>query len=123
MSAAIAVFAGLELGHSQILVAENQIALQEIVELAQIARPGMVLARLQQGWRKRQRRSRVAFRHAVHRVFQQDWNLFLTVAQRWQLQREGIETVVKIFAQTFGGKGFRNIDVGCRQDAHIHLNH
>ena len=44
-----------EFGDGQVLIAKNQVALQKVIQLAEIARPGMILAGLQQRRRKRER--------------------------------------------------------------------
>ena len=44
----VAIVAGQKLGDGQALISQNQLALQEIIQLAQIAGPGMIVAGLQQ---------------------------------------------------------------------------
>ena len=56
-------------------------------------------------------------------MFEQDGNFFFAVAQRRQMQRERVQPVVKIFAQTFGRQRFGNIDVGCRENANVDFDH
>ncbi len=81
----VAVVAGLQFLDGQLLVAQHQVALDEVIQLAQVARPGIVLAGLQHIRRERQRRPRVLLRHARHEMLQQDRNFFLALAQRRQL--------------------------------------
>src|ERR1700728_3099876 len=55
-------------------------------------------------------------------MLQQNRDFFLPLAQRRQLQRERVETVVKIFAQPLCSQSVRNVDVGGGQNAHVHAN-
>src|SRR5580704_13127856 len=61
--------------------------------------------------RKRQGRSSIALRHVGHEMLEQDRNLFLTLAQRRNVQRESVQPAVEIFAQPFIRKRFGNVDV------------
>src|SRR5580704_2997155 len=115
----MAVVPGKQFADRQFLVPKNQIALQEVVQLAEIARPGMILAGLQQSGRKRKRRARITLGHARHGMLEQDGNLFLALAQRWNLHGEGVEAIVEILAQTLVGERLGNVDVGCGQNADV----
>src|ERR1700692_622861 len=113
----------LQFGRSKALVPEDQIALEKIIELAQIPRPGMRLAGFEQLRRKRKLWPRVSLRHARHEMLQQNGDFFLTFAERRQVQSECIQTVVKILAQSLRSQCLGNVDVSCRQNAHVHPNH
>jgi len=60
---------------------EDKIALDEIIQLAQIARPGVILAGfVANSTESGKRRPRVTLRHMRHEMLQQDGNLFLAFA-------------------------------------------
>src|SRR4029077_187890 len=75
-----AVVARQEFRDCEILVTQNQIELQEIVQLAEMASPGMVVAGLEQCRRERQRRTSITFGHPRHGVLEQNRDLFSTIA-------------------------------------------
>ena len=102
----------LQFLNRQVLIGQDQKTFDEVIHFAQISRPGIFLARLQQSWRQRERRTSITFGHARHEVLQEDWNFLLAFAQRRQLQSERIQAVVEIFAKTLSGKSLRYIDIG-----------
>ena len=101
-----AVAARLQFVDGKFFVAQHQIALDEVSQLAQVARPGISCAGVQHLRRKRQRRARVLLGKPRHEMLQQNRDLFPTLAQRWNGQRESIQAVIQIFAQTLVGEGF-----------------
>src|SRR5215471_10092050 len=105
-----------------LFVAQNQIALHEIAQLAQIAGPTVAEALPQQGVRDRQGIGSERGRQAFHVMRQQPRDLFPALAERRDGDGKRTEAVIKVLAKLALCDGFLNVNVGRRQDSGIDLD-
>ena len=110
----VAVFNGLAGGH-------DGGALNAVLQFADVARPVVFGHGLQGVGAKAGDAFTGRRAQAVGEVAGQRGNVFHTLAQGGQRDREHIQAVVQVFAKLFIGHGLQQIFVGGRNDPHVDL--
>ncbi len=107
------------LGFHNRAIANDDGALQGIAHFADIARPGVVLKRVQHRLAHPADFSSVLVIHVGQQCLDQFRDVFFMLAQRGHVDVENVESIIKIVAQLASRHGFLGNLVGCGQNADI----
>ncbi len=102
-------------------VRHHRRALQAVLQLAHVARPGVLREAAQRGFLQGQAAS-LLLAEAADEEARQIGNVLATLAQRGQRNGHDVEAVVKVFAEIAGVDRRFEIAVGGGDDAHINLD-
>ena len=103
------------------LLAQHRHLLGDVLQLTHVSRPLIPLQHLLRVIGQRDFRQMVFLGHLHGEESEQQHNVIATVAQRRNLYGNGVQTVVKVFAETSLTHGLAHIHVCGRHDAHIGL--
>ena len=105
------------------VIFEDHVALHEVLEFAQVARPWIT----QRGFEQMLRRlgSRLLIFLAVfdQKMAEQQRNFRGALAQRRNVDRKHVQAVIKVLAETAGAHRFLHVHVRGGQNAHVHVDH
>src|SRR4051794_7585692 len=107
------------LGLDEVAVGEDRRALHHVPQLADVARPGILLEDLQRLLLHRPHRLAVARVELGEERLDQQGHVFLAIAQRRQLEREHVQPVVEILAELAGAHGVGRVLVGRGNHPHV----
>ena len=105
---------------AQALVAQGDVAVQEVFQLAHIARQGQALHMLQQGRAGRRHGQAVFLRHIGQQALAQQGQVFAALAQGGQLHVNDIQAVEQVLAKAPRLHIVGQVAVGGADDAHVH---
>ena len=105
----------------QVAAGEDRRPLDHVAQLADVARPGVVLEQAHGVLVDALDRLAVARVELVQEGLDEERDVFLALAQRRQLDGEDVQAVVEILAQLAAADGFGRIDVGRGDDPHVDL--
>src|SRR5208282_4658019 len=97
-------------------------ALDNVLELTHIAGPIVVHQELHRGVRKASRRLVVLAAELVEKTLDELGDIFLPLAERRQLQRNDVEAVIQVLAETAFANQLHQIFVGGRENANVDLD-
>src|SRR5439155_16845449 len=93
--------------------------LEQVQKLPHIARPGCRNQRRHRIGRQRRRGLAITLRQIAQNVGRQKWDVLAALRQRRQVQRNDVQPVIKIFAETPARPLFLEIAVRGRYHAHV----
>jgi hypothetical protein len=97
-------------------------ALDHILQLTDVARPRILLQKFGCG-RRESGETLSQFDVEVLQQIESEWNnVFLTFAQRRDVERHDVEAVVQIFAEGAARDGFFQVSVGGGHETHVYLD-
>ena len=97
--------------------------LHRVLQLADVARPGVRRERSLGARRKAGHGSSVAGCLPPQKVPGQQGDVFAAVSKRRELQLDGVQPVEQVFAEVTSGHRLAEVGVGGGDDAHIHVPH
>src|SRR5208282_5871092 len=97
-------------------------ALDDVLELAHIARPIVVHQELHRGVRETSRRLVVFAAELVEKALDELRDIFLALAEGRQLQRNDVEAVIQVLAETAFANQLHQIFVGGGKNANVDLD-
>src|SRR5579875_562220 len=112
----------LQLGDGRGFVAQHQETFHKVLQLADISRPGITFAGLQQALRNSERGAGVAIGKLNHEMPQDHGNFFAALAQRRHAQYETVQAVIEVLAKRLLGDGLRHVDIGGGEHADVDLD-
>src|SRR5438445_13120708 len=91
-----------------------------MIQFAHVAGPGMLMKRFERRGIESGDVFAIALRVAVKEMVRQEIDVFAAVAQRRQVNLNGVQTEEQVLAKA-AGSGFRiDVRVGCCQNPHVH---
>lgn len=105
---------------AQALVAQGDVAVQEVFQLTHIARQGQTLHMLQQGRAGRRHGQAVFLRHIGQQALAQQGQVFAALAQGGQLHVNHVQAVEQVLAKAPRLHIVGQVAVGGADDAHVH---
>ena len=93
-----------------------------VFKLAHIARPIKALQHGQGLWRRTQDPLAFFSIDAGNEMFDQGWNIFHALAQRWRINWEDVQAVEQVFPEATFRNQFGQVLVRGSNDAHIHFD-
>ena len=97
----------------------GQEAFGKVLQLTQVPRPRILLARIQQHAGKARGRNPIAPGQPVHQMPQQQRDFLVPLAQRWHAQLKNAQAVEQLFLNSFLRRRQLQVAAGGRDDAHI----
>ena len=95
--------------------------LDDVLQLAHVARPGVLVEHLQRVVGEPLHRPAVGVGEASEEARGEQGDVAGPLAQRRNLQRDGVQPEVEILAQASVGDGLRHVDVGGADEAEVRL--